>query len=105
MKDDIITDPLCWTSITKLELVPVGTVDALRRKFFRMRQKRNNKKQTLAALRLRHEELHQDYAALQKDYLDIKSAWEDLAAENERLKKERDEAWMSGYTYSPEEEP
>jgi len=68
--------------------------DELRRKFLKMRQKRNNKRQTLAALRLRHEELHQDYAALQADLIDAleklaeaRAAWEDVMVELEELRR------------------
>ena len=65
-----------------------------RQKFLRMRQKRNNKRQTLAATRLRLEEAYEDLAAMRrerdeanKELEHYRSMCEMLSVELEELKK------------------
>ncbi len=83
MTDD---KPKPWTSITKLELVPIGAVDALRQKLRRKTVKLQNRIQTLRSTRLRLEEAYEDLDAMRQERDSLKDAWEDSQIEVERLK-------------------
>jgi predicted nucleic acid-binding Zn-ribbon protein len=73
-----------------MELVPVGVMQTLYDKFLRMRQKRNNKIQTLRSLRRRHEELQEDYNALKEELAEMRAAWEAMVVDYEELKNDNE---------------
>lgn len=77
MSDDVIIDPP-WTSITKLELVPRGAIDALRQKLLRKQLKHINTEQTLRSTRQRYQELKEDYAVLKLEFDELRAAWDAL---------------------------